>query len=415
MRREDVQPLLYKAAAGLPEPDLADAAWAAGVDTRRRRRRGVLIGLLVALVIAVIAAIGAGLSGGNKADLVPPPTPNLPPGYVPPAGQIAGIDYWVAPPSGSERFLDRLETPLGDRLQLPDNPPRLVEHTLAHLAAVVLQHFGGLYEPLLLGADSAWAVADVDLRPIRTGAPLSPGTVSPDGRIAAFPQPGELVTVDATTAQITRYDLPTEDIRSVSWLGDAERVLVSGPGVAYRVLVGQGRFGEGTVVKITGATDPDAVTAPFRLDTDAVMRYMTSGEWIVDSGLQLPVRQWVGQTFSTNSTAARLFIANALPQFPTTSQPQILAAISTLRAVPSHLLVLTDSAPSTASSPPPAPADRAYVREPGCCAVLGWYDDNTPLLQVRGWLLAWDLRSGQVRRLTELAVSGVALGPGIRP
>jgi hypothetical protein len=416
MRREDVQPLLYKAVDGLPEPDLADAAWAAGVDTRRRRRRGVIIGLLLALVIAVIAAIGAGVSGSNKADLVPPPTPSLPPGYLPPAGQIAGIDYWMAPPSGSERFLDRLETPLGDKLRLPDNPPRLVEHPLEHLAAVVLEHYGGLYEPLLLGADSSWAQADVDLRPIRTGAPLSPGTVSPDGRIAAFPQPGELVTVDATTAVVTRYDLPTEDVRSVSWLGDAQRVLVSGPGVAYRVLVGQGRFGEGTLVKVNGAPDPDAVTAPFTLDSGAVMRYMTSGEWVVDSALQLPVRSWVGQTFSTNGTAARLFIANDLPQFPgTTSQPQVLAAISTLRAAPSHLLVLTNSAPSTTSSPPPAAADRVYLREPGCCAVLGWYDDYTPLLQVRGWVLAWDLRSGQVRRLTELAVNGVALGPGIRP
>jgi hypothetical protein len=146
------------------------------------------------------------------------------------------------------------------------------------------------------------------------------------------------------------------------------------------------------------------------------MRYMTNGEWVVDSALQLPVRSWVGQTFSANGTAARVFIANDLPQFPgATSQPQVLAAISTLRAVPSHLLVLTDSAPSTASSPPPAAADRPYVREPGCCAVLGWYDDYTPLLQVRGWILAWDLRSGEVRRLTELDVNGVALGPGIRP
>ena len=121
MRREDVQPLLARAVGRLPEPDLADAAWAEGVAIRQRRRRSVLVGLVVVVLVAVIAAIGFGVSSGNKADFVPPTTPPTDsPDYIAPAGQIAGIDYWMAPPPGSERFLDRLETPLGDRLQLPD-------------------------------------------------------------------------------------------------------------------------------------------------------------------------------------------------------------------------------------------------------------------------------------------------------
>lgn len=417
MRREDVQPLLSQAAGRLPEPDLADAAWAEGVAIRRRRRRSVLVGLVVVVLVAVIAAIGFGVSSGNKADLVPPITPPTnSPDQLSPAGQIAGIDYWVAPPSGSERFLDRLETPLGDRLQLPDNARPLAEHPIDRIAAVVLERHDGIYEPLLLGADSTWAHASVPLVAIATGSPLSPGAVSPDGRIAAFPQPGELVTVDAGTAEISHYDLPTNDIRSVSWLSDEQRVLVSGPGVAYRVLVGEGGFGEGPLVKVNGAQDPDAITAPFRLDTGAVLRYTVSGEWVEESGLSLPVRSWVGQTFSTSSTAARLFIANDLPEVPTkVSQPQVVAAISLLRRVPSRLLVLGEPISGPPRTPPRPVADRAYVREPGCCAVLGWYGDNTPLLEVRGWVLAWDLYSGRVRRVTELGVDGLAVGPGIRP
>ena len=414
MRREDVQPLLAQAVGRLPEPDLADAAWAEGVAIRQRRRRSVLVGLVVVVLIAVIAAIGFGVSSGNKADLVPPTTPPTnSPDYIAPAGQIAGIDYWVAPPSGSERFLDRLETPLGDRLQLPGNAKPLSEHPIDRIAAVVLEKRGDTYEPLLLGADSTWARADVPLVAIATGSPLSPGAVSPDGRIAAFPQPGQLVTVDAGTAEVSHYDVPTEDLRSVSWLGDEQRVLVSGPGVAYRVLVGEGGFGEGPLVKVNGANDPEAITAPFRLAAGAVGRYTVSGQWIQDSALSLPVRYWVGQTFSTSSTAARLFVSDDLAQVPTTvSQPQVVAAISTLRAQPSHLLVLGEPV----GGPPRTPgADRAYVREPGCCAVLGWYGDSTPLLQVRGWVLAWDLSSGRVRRVTELGVDGLAVGPGIRP
>jgi hypothetical protein len=177
------------------------------------------------------------------------------------------------------------------------------------------------------------------------------------------------------------------------------------------VLVGQGGYGEQPVVAVPGAQDPDSVTAPYRLDTGAVYRYATTGGWLVDSSLQLPVRSWVGQTFTSDSTAARLFISNDLQQVPTkASRPQVVAAISTLRALPSRLLVLGE--PVRVS---PGAADRQYLREPGCCAVVGWYDSSTPLIQVRGWLLAWDLRSGQVRRVTELAVNGVAVGPGIRP
>jgi hypothetical protein len=79
-----------------------------------------------------------------------------------------------------------------------------------------------------------------------------------------------------------------------------------------------------------------------------------------------------------------------------------VAAVSTYRSVSSRLLMLDD--PLTGSGD---------VREPGCCAVLGWYDEQNLLLQVRGWVLAWDLDSGRVRRVTELAVGELALGPGL--
>jgi hypothetical protein len=412
VRREDVQPLLYRAADGMPEPDLADAAWAEGLASRRRTRRSILIGIVVVVLLAVVAAIGVSVGYGNKAEPIPPPIPTNPPDYLEPSGQIAGIDYWMAPPSGSERFLEKLRTPLGDRLQPPDRVQRLEEHPIDLIAAVVLEKDGDAYRPLLLGDDSTWALADVGLAPIANGMPLSPGAVSPNGRIVAFPQPGELVTVDSATAEVTRYALSSRDIRSVSWLGDSQRILVSGPGVAYRVVVGEGAVGEQALVPIAGANDSEAITAPYRLEAGAVLRYMDDGQWISTSTLQLPVQQWVGQTSTSAITAARLFVANDLPQVPTKvpEQPQVVAAISTVRTHPSRLLVLGQPDTSRAT----APADPKSLREAGCCAVLGWYDDGTVLLQVRGWVLAWDLPSGRVRRVTELAADGVAVGPGIR-
>jgi hypothetical protein len=414
VRREDIPPLLYQATDRLPEPDLADAAWEGGVAIRRRRRRSAFVSVLAVLLVGVVAVIVAAAGSGSNSGLVPPTTPPTnPEDYVAPAGKIAGIDYWVAPPPGSERFLDRLETPLGDKLQMPAKVRRLADHPLERLAAVVLTKHGSYYRPLLLGSDGSWSLADVGLVAIATGAPLSLGAISPDAAIAAFPQPGELVVVDAATTQIVHFPLPTNDIRSVSWLADAQYVLVSGPGVTYRVLVSGGSPGEVPVVRISGVGDPEAATAPFRLQTGSVMRYLDSGQWAEDSTLSLPVRAWVGPTFSSNSMAARLFIANDIPQIPThVSQLQVVAAISTLRSVPSRLLVLGEPLPGPARTPE---ADHAYVREPGCCAVLGWYDEGTALLEVRGWVLAWDLYSGRVRRVTELAVGGLAVGPGLRP
>ena len=49
------------------------------------------------------------------------------------------------------------------------------------------------------------------------------------------------------------------------------------------------------------------------------------------------------------------------------------------------------------------------------CAVLGWYDEGNVLVRVHGWIVAWNLDTGRIRRVTELAVDTVALGPGLRP
>ncbi|MGW6197832.1 hypothetical protein ACWF0M_16940 [Kribbella sp. NPDC055110] len=411
MRREDVQPLLLQAADQLPEPELADAAWAAGVTAHRRRRRTVVICVIAFIVGAIVASVLVGIRTSRSADDITPP--RTPPGYIEASGQISGIDFWVAPPPGSERFLDRLETPLGDRLELPHKVHPLAKHTLGSVAAVVLVKQGDRYAPVLLGVDGSWAQADVGLVAVGGQSPLSSGAVSPYGRIVAFPQPGELVTVNATTARITRFPLPAGDFRSVSWVQDEQRVLVSGPGHAYQVLVGEGGDGEQPVIPVSATNDPNESTSPYRIQTGSVMRYLFNGQWVEDSPLTLPVRSWQGQTMSSNTAAARVFVAEKLPEVPTrVSQPQVLAAISTLRTLPSRLLVLgepQDNPPTNEGA-----GDHPYVREAGCCVVLGWYDDSNVLFRVHGWLLAWNLDSGRVRRVTEMGVDQVALGPGLR-
>jgi hypothetical protein len=136
--------------------------------------------------------------------------------------------------------------------------------------------------------------------------------------------------------------------------------------------------------------------------------------WTLAGDSQLPADSWVGQTFTGGNTAARVFVSSRLPQVPTAdSQPQIVAAISAQPSLPSHLLVLGET-PATTPPPTPGPAPPDAVRAPGCCFVLGWFDENTVLVHVQGWVIAWDVRTGKVRRVAQLEVSAVALGPGLR-
>ncbi|ADB33800.1 hypothetical protein Kfla_4783 [Kribbella flavida DSM 17836] len=416
MRREDVRPLLQRAVDELPEPDLADSAWAGGLTLRRRRRRTTAVVLAVVLLMLTAAGILVAVKGPSAGLTSPDRPPSHPPGYVPPAGQIAGMDFWLAPPGGSEPFLDRLSTPMGEQLQYPDDAEPLQAQPVEQIAAVVLTRTDRGFRPLLLGSDAKWSEADVLLAPIATGSPLSPGSVAPSGGRVAFPQPGGVVVVESASAQIRRIALADQDIRSVSWLVDSERMLVSGPRSTYRVAINPAASGAQEVAPIQPSVDPHAATSPYRLDGVAgqvvLMRSILRG-WTVDDTVQLPVQSWTGQTFTSGNVAARLFTATQLPQVPTiASRPQVVAAISAVPSEPSRLLVLGETPPAT--PPPSGPSTPDAVRERDCCAVAGWYDASTVLLQVTGWILSWNLETGQVRRVTEVDVEAVALGPGLR-
>jgi len=412
VKREDVHPMLVQAVDGMPEPDLADLAWTAAYGIRRRRKRSAISALVAIVVIGAVAALVAGLTGG-KAGISPPTTPpSGPPGVVQAAGQIGGMDFWIAPPSGSERYLDHVDTPMGDALKLPDSAAKLSDKPIKQVAAVVLANRSGSYEPFLLGSDGHWSRADLRLSAIGVGTPLSSGAVAPNGQLVAFPQPGAVLVLNASNAGVQRFNVPTQDLRSVSWLPDSNRLLVSGPDAAYRILISGGGFGERAVTVVEPSGDPEAATAPYRLEDStgqvALSRYSVNSGWTLSGAVQLPVQSWVGQTFSSSNTAARLFISGELSQLPN-AQPQIVAALPAQRSQPGRLLVLGASPPATAGTLAPN-----VVRPPGCCYVLGWYDDESVLIQVEGWVIAWEVRTGRVRRVTELEVNYVALGPGVR-
>ncbi|NEA35214.1 hypothetical protein [Streptomyces sp. SID13031] len=415
MRREEVPFLLKQASDRLPEPELADAAWAGAVAYRRRQLRSIVAGLMALLLVVIIGVLVMTLGGGSKAINPPDATPT-PPGFLPPAGQIAGINYWNSPPAGSERFLDRVSTPLGELLRVPDDARDLRTNPMDRVAAVILEPREGSYLPLLLSSDSDWARADRELRPIVTGEPLSSGAISPNGKLVAFPQPGGVYVIDASTSKAKLITLPSKDVRSVSWLADSIRLIVSGPGSAYQLDVDLGNTRQPSVGGVAVSNDADDATAPYRLDgvagEVALRQYAGANGWVELANPRLPVSAWAGQTFAIGNLVGRMFVANQLAQVQTVaSRPQVVAAISMLDPQEDRLLVLGET---PAATPTPGRTSPDRIREAGCCFLLGWYDSQTALFQVTDWLLAWNLRSGQVRRVAELEVEGVALGPGIR-
>ena len=294
--------------------------------------------------------------------------------------------------------------------------PSLRDNPIDGIAAVVLAERGSGYVPLLLNQATDWVRADLELQPIVPGEPLSVGSIAPNGRLVAFPQPGGLVVVDARTSNSKVIQVPTADLRSISWLSDSRALIVSGPGSAYRVEVDILSPGEPAMEALAASNDAEAATTPYRLDGPqgrvVVMRFGSNNRWNAVGSPQLPVAGWVGQTFAIGNLAVRLFTANPLPQVRTvSSRPQVVAVISPQQGQANRLLVLGET---PAATPTPGRDTPDAIREPGCCFVLGWYDDHTVLLHVKNWVLGWDLPTGRVRRVTELEGGNVALGPGIR-
>jgi hypothetical protein len=284
------------------------------------------------------------------------------------------------------------------------------------IAAVTVSPRDGNYLPLFLSSESHWARASRELLPIVTGEPLSSGAISPNGKLAAFPQPGGIYVVDASTAKARLIALPSQDVRSVSWLANSVRLLVSGPGATYQLDVDLETTKQPVVGSVAVSNDAEDATAPYRLDGVAggvaLRQYAGNNGWVEVSNPRLPVDHWVGQTFAGGNLVGRMFVAAQLPQVPTVASPaQVVAAISTLEPRDDRLLVLGET---PAATPTPDRTTPDQIREPGCCFMLGWYDSQTALFRVTDWLLAWNLQTGQVRRVTELDILGLALGPGIR-
>ncbi len=408
---EHVQLMLEDASAQVAEPDFADRVWAdARVISRRRRRLAVAVGAM-----AVVALIAAGVVAGpqlKQSTQLVAPSPNPLPTEtitVPPSGDIDGAPYWMGPLAGSEPWLDGLPTVLSPELGIPDGRIQNLDSRPIRQVAVVLMREvePGRYHPFLRSMGGRWAESTIDLVPTKDAlgnnvAPLSTTAVAPSGSTVAFAQPGKLVVLDTTNGHAEDIPVPSATISHVAWTTTGDRVMVTGPDAAYRVIVGDLTPGLQRVVPIAQPADPDVLTPPLALDSDStgqtLMSYDANGRGRLVQRPALPVYRWVGSTFSSGGLSARSLIPRQLPKL--TENGQALAVVEANPQAPRKLMLLPDSIKE--------------VRLPGR-GVLGWYDDHTVLFESRtndgGWILAWNVLNGQLLRVTELHVDSYALGP----
>ncbi|MEU8069382.1 hypothetical protein AB0B20_06475 [Micromonospora sp. NPDC049151] len=223
MTETELTRLLTRAAEEIRPARPAAAGWDRARRVRRARRA------------AGAAAVAVVLLGGGTTALLhrsgpPPAAPPRPTVTSAPSAPVV------------QRPPDRLGQAGGPLARLGDRVASGLSERPVRRAQVLYQpvdpETGEAGPVRVLGDDGIVRELDVvTLAPTRDAggnqaAPLKPGSLSPDGRIAAFAQTGEVVVVGLTDGAVRRYPLAGY-LEHVLWAGD--RLLVGDNDTAYEL------------------------------------------------------------------------------------------------------------------------------------------------------------------------------------
>ncbi|WP_433388979.1 hypothetical protein [Micromonospora sp. KLBMP9576] len=407
MRKEELHRLLTVVAEDVRPAHPATAGWDRARRVRRARRAAGAAGLAVAL-----------LTGGTAlalraVDPLPPATTATPDrspattatprrSAVPTPVPVQTVPADLAYPGG----------PLG----------RLGDPVAATLSARPVGRALALYQPRdpetaadgrirVLGDDGL--VRDLDVvtpAPTRDAEgneapPLKNGSLSPDGRRAAFAQTDEVIVVDLTTAAVRRHPLRGY-LEHVLWSGD--RLLVGDNDTTYEVEPGTGAARKLPVspwdVVAPGpaarpAARPDAL---FELDSTPanVTRIRSTGGVTQRSSSPvdfraLPPGNQVEEFYGRGWQRGDLVARAGWLAIGTTSGLEGVALLNAGTGVVTHLLNLGQG------------------RWKSCCEVLGWDPDGTVLLRYDpGGLLRWRPETGEVTGVVKNLYGEVSLAAG---
>jgi hypothetical protein len=237
-------------------------------------------------------------------------------------------------------------------------------------------------------------------------APVLPGSLSPSGTKAAFPQlDGNLLVVDLTGKSQQRYFLGHETVMSLWWVGD-ERIMASTE-VATHVVELQpgGTTGGVPVADALAPRQPTArsdlvafAAAPGGASGTELRRYNADGR-LLDRELSTHgFPHWYGQGFTDGTLAVRTSMGTKVDPDGGNG--------SSIVAVP-----LRGGTPETIDCPA-----RSGRQQKASCVILGWpqRDRLSVLDHETGQVLSVDLRTEKVSAAARLTLDAqVALRPGV--
>ena len=406
----DLRDLLELASDDLREVDLAQEAWDTARAERRAVRRRVLLGAGAA------AAAGALLTLVVRDRVATDPADGLP--VVPdrlPTALVGGVTVHLAPEPGGEtvlaRYADAGSLALPERLGFEDaaqvpgfGPGAALTSNDASVRAVLLAWTPGadgmvpvLHTPLrpdgleYLRCD---AVPLVRADPTGTGQGLvlDPRAIRVDRRAVVFPQPGELVVLDARDGTADRIVVDDPTLHRAAWARDARTVVATGAQQSWLV-----DTVDGVVTPAVGPVEPgwvDLVTTDNGVT--ALRTFAGSGRLTGSRPLRGPVLEVSGATVSNTEGWASAHASLGPTFVGATARSQGLVAVQgDLRPTPRVL---------AAARTPGVPK--------GAYRPLMWGPRDVVVLESRSYqglsasptlrLLAWDVIDGSLFRVGEV-------------
>lgn len=420
--------LLADAVEPVAERDFVDAAWA-GAEARRHRRRRVGVGAAVAVALLAAAVVVPRGSTTDRANPAPfpsasgPTSPTAEVEWNPSTFDLFDVTAQAGPDPRQIRTLPKIDDLTRSQLALPDvltfGPetamPTLsgVGNNSAPVRAVLLRYTSEGLRPVLVRptlsnpfmiVDAITLVPNLD-EDGNASEPLEVTAIASDRRHVLFLQSGKVVLLDAFSGEVQKFAVADKYLEGGGWTSSGASIIV---------------WSETYQWKITPATG-----AVQRLGREAAYpgrhRIVVTGE----DGVRL--LEFDGQGANTKSLTGPRVLSDVWGSTFTSPESRtatggFLSGAAALEAGGRYQGIFTvDSDDVTSARLLIAPASEGVAT--GCCEVLGWaYTDQILIRWNSRDLLAWDVRTGGLRRVSTLpgsqdaAVTGrparvVALAP----
>ncbi len=405
----ELRELLELASDDVAEVDLAQTAWDTAAAQRRSvRRRAVLGAGVVTAVAGVAVAARDDTRSVTTTNVTPPVVTRLP------SAVVGGVTVHLGPSPSEEaalpRYVDADTLALGatigfeDAFRLPVLGPTAGRTDNAASVRAVLLSWSAraaaltpvLHTPRGPAGREYLVCPDVTLvraDPTQTGQgmALDPRTVRVDRRAVVFPQPGEVVVLDARTGIGTSFPVPDETLHRAGWARDARTVVARGLERSWLV-----DTEEGTARPMDSPVDPGWVELVTAAATTSLRTFSGSGELTGSKPLRGPVIEVDGPTVGNTEgwAAAHAYLGQTYVGAISRSQG-LVAVQGDLRPTP-RVLAATRS--------PEVPL--------GAYRPLSWGPQDVVVLESRSFsgitalptlrLLAWDVIGGSLFRIGEV-------------